>query len=397
MDNSINSIQKFIDTYNENISKNNYKEAVKEFEDNHQEWKKVVGYVFGTLDGSKEYGRALIIYTVAVSEIESLNQKKLENLLAEIVEYENNGNTKFFFGIKNILYLNLGLCWHKLGQIYNIRAIEAFKKYIFYLLTLSNNTSYNGINCYAFRSCSKHLLSSLINETLNLSSPKTFNDIFDPPIFLLIKLYGDEPAQLIREAYEQSVKMACFVKNEPLPIIMNGKTKNSKSRSKKEFLNELMWSHYGDSHKGICIKYRFPLNITSSGSSGKEYISYFKDIEYVPNLEGLTQNNNINMDKAFFAKSKTWQYENELRFLYCNPNNNDTYTSISIPNAIEAVYFGVQCSEIDKNTIQNILSDKKCNFYKWERGNNEIINKKIVFYQMAIDEKKFGKLKAIKI
>lgn len=395
---SIGKLNTFINTYSEKVTETNHKEVIDNFDKNKQDWKeKIIGYFFNKENGAEEYGKALIIYSVAVWEIKDLNQKIIENLLLEIKEYEDNENTKYFFHIKYPLYLNLGLCWNKLGEIYNTRAIEAFKKYIYYLLAGTNNTRYGGLTCYAFRSCSKHLFSSLINEKLNLSSPKTFNDIFDPPIFLLIKKYGDTTAQLIRKAYEDSIKMACFLKNYKLPDGIKKKNK----RDKKEFLNELMWSHYADSHRGICIKYNLPSDITSGINDGKEYLSYFKDIQYLSSLKDLSKSDVINMYDAFFAKGKAWKYENELRLLYCNPYNSDIYTSMEIPNCIEAIYFGVQCSDNDKETIMRVLSGKKCKSYTWKRINDKdekiVTEKPIQFYQMEIDEKKFGELKAMKI
>ena len=309
------------------------------------------------------------------------------------------------FGIKLALYGNLGLCWHKLGQLYDNLAIEAFKKHIFFQLTLSNHTCYEILPCYSFRSCSKYLFQSLIDETLNLSSPTTFNDIFDSPIIELMN-NDDEVSKLIREAYLCGIKVACFVKNEKLSymndtndaLITNDK-KNK--RDKKEYLNELMWAHYADSHTGICIKYKFPSKITTSGSDDKDYVAYFKDVEYTSDLKKYSNKNSINMKDAFFAKGKSWKYENELRFLYYNPSNHDLHISLPISDCIEAVYFGVKCSDNDKKTIKNILKGKKCISYKSQRVGNttkEIRGEKeISFYQMEIDAKKLGTIKAIKI
>lgn len=401
MQSQMNDIQKYINNYNEKITTYNAQQAVDEFLNDYSNWKNIVGYLVNGKDGEREYGNVLVIFSVAISELNPITEGHIDTLNNEIQEYENK--VTYMFEIKLALYSNLGLCWHKLGLLYDSLAIEAFKKYIFYQLTLSNHTSYSGLTCYSFRNCSKFLFQSLVNDTLNLSSPTTFNDIFDCPIIELMK-NDDDISKLIREAYLSGVKVACFVKNEKLPYANNtfdAQIINDKKnkRDKKEYLNELMWSHYADSHNGICIKYKFPSNVTTTGND-KNYVAYFNDVEYISNLKKYSKQNSINTKDAFFAKGKSWKYENELRLLYFNPTNRDNHVSLPISNCIEAVYFGVKCSEKDKQTIKSILKGRKCISYKsqWiDNTEKEIKEEKdIEFYQMKINNKIFGTIKAVK-
>ena len=399
----MNNIQTYINNYNENITDSNVQQALNDFLDNYSTWKNVVGYRVDGKDGEREYGNVLVIFSVAIFELNPITEDLIDTLIKEMQEYENKVN--YMFEIKLALYLNLGLCWHKLGLLYDNLAIEAFKKYIYYQLTLSNYTSYTSLTCYSFRSCSKFLFQSLINDTLNFSSPTTFNDIFDCPIIELMN-NEDEVSKLIRVAYLSGVKVACFAKNEKLPYInenSNDLIRDDKKNEsdKEEYLSELMWAHYADSHNGICIKYKFPSDVTSSGSDDKNYVAYFKDVEYTSDLKKYSQQNSINTKDAFFAKGEAWKYENELRFLYYNPTNRDSHISLPISNCIEAVYFGLKCSDMDKQTIKNILKDRKCISYKCQRIDNkteEIKEEKdIEFFQMKIDDKIFGSVKADKI
>lgn len=399
----IKEIQLYINRYSENITVSNAQQAVVEFLNNYSTWKNVVGYRVSGKDGESEYGNVLVIFSAAISELNPITEDLIETLNKEIQKYEQK--VKYMFAIKLALYGNLGFCWHKLGLLYDNMAIEAFKKHIFYQLTLSNHTIYGGLTCYSFRNCSKFLFQSLVNDTLNLSSPTTFNDIFDCPIMELMN-NDDDVSKLIREAYLCGVKVACFVKNEKLPYsndtfeapITNAK-KNT--RDKKEYLNELMWAHYADSHKGICLKYKFPSDITSTGSENNNYVAYFKDVEYISDLKKFSKQNAINMKDAFFAKGKSWKYENELRLLYYNPTNHDSHISLPISNCIEAVYFGVKCSDKDKQTITNILKGRKCVSYKSQLKDNAVKEikeeKDIEFYQMKIVDKIFGAIKAVKV
>lgn len=403
MQSQMNDIQTYISNYDQKITTSNAHNAVDDFLNNYSTWKNVVGYRVNGKDGEKEYGNVLVIFSVAIFETDTITESLIDTLTKEVQEYENKVN--YIFEVKLELYSNLGLCWHKLGSLYHNLAIEAFKKYVFYQLTLSNHTSYSGLTCYSFRNCSKFLFQSLVNDTLNLSSPTTFNDLFDCPIIELMN-NEDEVSKLIREAYLSGVKVACFMKNEKLPypnensddLIRNDKKNKS---DQEEYLNELMWAHYADSHNGICIKFKFPNDITTTGDDNKNYVAYFKDVEYTSNLKKYAKQNSINTKDAFFAKGKSWKYENELRFLYYNPTNRDSHISLPISNCIEAIYFGVKCSDKDKQTIKNILKGRKCISYKYQligTKTEEIKEEKdIEFYQMKIDDKIFGAIKAVKV
>ena len=377
MQTHMNNIQTYINNYNEKLTTSNAQQAVDDFLNNYSTWKNVVGYMFGNKDGENEYGIVLVIFSAAISELNLITEGLIDTLTKEIQEYENK--VKYKFGIKLPLYGNLGICWHKLGVLYDNLAIEAFKKYIFYQFTLSNHTSYSGLTCYSFRNCSKFLFQSLINDTLNLSSPTAFNDIFDCPIIELMN-NEDEISKLIRTAYLSGVKVACFVKNEKLPYFNENsddlvRDDKKNKGDKEEYLNELMWAHYADSHNGICIKYKFPSDVTTTGSEDKNYVAYFKDVEYTSDLKKYSKQNSINTKDAFFAKGEAWKYENELRLLYFNPTNQDSHISLPISNCIEAIYFGVKCSDKDKQSIKNILKGRKCISYKskWTGSKTEDI------------------------
>lgn len=236
-----------------------------------------------------------------------------------------------------------------------------------------------GFSFYAFHPCSKHIIQSLANETLNVSSPSTFNDVFDCPLPNILRNDGTDLGKLLLQAYNECLKVACFVRNYSL-------TNNIKKNNEPEYLNALMWAHYADSHKGICIKYTFP-NIPLQKSGDKvECCSLFKDILYVNSLNRvimrpIKKDNEISTISAFFTKSDIWEYENEVRLLNVNVKGKGEHENIPIPNAVESIYFGVNCSEDDIKMIRNVMSNKT----------------NVTFYRMVKDDKCFGRIKAKKI
>ncbi len=396
-ENCIELIDKYIDNYLEKVTADNAQQVIEDFEEN---WKIITAYMAdNTPKHQSKYGLALVIFSVANYELPNIKEKNIEYLSRLIYQYDKDENVKYKFEVKQSLFFNLGLCWHKLGKLYDSQAVEAFKKYVYYSITLSSHTSYRP-TAYAFRKCTTFLYQSLINEQLNISSPTTFNDPFDCPIRALLNK-SEDVYSLVSQAYQHCLKIACFSSNVRLPYSKDFNSppidneKNHK-KDKKEYLNSLMWGHYADSHKGICIKYRFCNALSLLGGDNPNIVAYFKDVKYSDgDMSKYSNKDSIALEDAFFLKGKQWEYENELRFLYYDLNGQGNYGAVDIPNCIEAIYFGLKCSDQDKKTIQNIMRSKS--FIQKDLNGGIIHRTPICFYQMELDYKHFGRLKAVKL
>lgn len=413
---AVKSLDIYINNYLEKVTVYNAQQCMKDFDEN---WKTITDE---TPERQSKYGLALVIFSVANYEFPSTIEKDIARLSELIYQYDTDENVKYKFGIKQSLFFNLGLCWHKLGQRYEDEAILAFKKYLFYLLNQSNRTSFSGLSAFGFRKCNEYLYKSLINEQLNISSPSEFNDPFDCPIFVLLKKYGDEVNDLNLQAYNDCLKIACFSKKRKLLpekkeelsqeerdkgfsllefdstlLDKNGNPvyQDKRKGDTEEYLNSLMWAHYADYHRGICIKYHFNSKTTNMITSNDKVVSYFRDIKYSDeDMREYSNKDSISTYDAFFVKGKDWEYENELRYLYFDIKGTGKHKQIDIPNCIEAVYFGLKCSQSDKDTIMKILKGKKLITYDL-KGNKAV--KDIEFYQMELDYKHFGQLKAVRL
>lgn len=385
LERSYNEIISYIRRYENKVSKNNAKEVINSFK---EEW-------VNTIENSGEdYGNALIVYSTGVFELETLSTDEVELLSERIKFFDEKESVKCKFAIKTVLFINLAQCWYRLGDKYKKNIINAIKKYIYYLIGCSYNTSYNP-SAYKFRTCNKYLFQSLINESIGLTSPGYFNDPFDSPILELLN-NDEEFSQYIRQAYNDCLKVSCFSSNIKLPR-EDEKTHQIINKEEKlkgalpEYLNELMWAHYADSHKGVCIKYHFPNSFTKFVHNNDIITCFFNDVIYSDSdISQYSKKDRINMKDAFFLKGKQWEYENELRFLYFDINGREGYKVIKAENCIEAVYFGLRCSEEDKTTIMNILKDKKLITINLEKNQTE---SPIKFYQMEVDKEHFGQVK----
>lgn len=129
----------------------------------------------------------------------------------------------------------------------------------------------------------------------------------------------------------------------------------------KTHLDELLWGHYADSHKGYCLEYDLDKLIENDG----ENIFYSSTVKYrtkppIQRVIGIVKNDIKHIiRKTAFNKPKRWAYEEEYRIATINHglNSHDI-------NALKAVYFGLRMRENDKNLIINRLKGKGIKYYQ---------------------------------
>lgn len=388
------SLDSFISKYQDKVSSYNAHSVIQDFD---QKWVEVIPYCNAPdeEDLDIKYGRALLLYSAAVYQIDKVLDSDICVLSKLIEDFDKYKETQYRFSLKASLYGNLGLCWHRLDK--EEKAIIAFKRHLYYLLLQSSNTSYRPI-AYRFRACSEFLIKSLEEETIGLTSPASFNDPFDCPIIELLN--NDEKVSgLIRQAYSDCLKIACFSSNTKLPYYNFEKQELIQEEKQKgsmpEYCNELMWAHYADSHKGVCIEYHFPNSLTQLAENKDGVMCYFKDVSYSSeDLHRYSSQASISLYDAFFLKGEQWMYENELRLLFFDLKGKPGFHSIPAKNCIAAVYFGLKCPQEYRDRIREILKDK---IHEKVDLRGQTTQHPIRFYEMAIDKQHFGRVKPIEL
>lgn len=143
----------------------------------------------------------------------------------------------------------------------------------------------------------------------------------------------------------------------------------------------LMWTHYADSHTGMCLVFdKKQLN-----NSLKEYCPDVgvQDIEYEQSLASA----DLQMDeKNLYCKSNQeiilrkldcWQYEKEVRF-YCHFPNSGTKRWIFFDRkSLKGIIFGENMSENNRDTLMHLMSDLKGYEVKWGVAKKDLKKKEI--------------------
>lgn len=212
----------------------------------------------------------------------------------------------------------------------------------------------------------------LSENTLKFSSPFDFNDPFDCYEELIkfdltvafieelvqngsLKL-TEEDKKLTPEKLLEQVESVFDFKNSVLKSIFhNIKTELWISCFCREYNEILMWSHYADKHKGLCIGFNLDglLETFKFIKSNVNYPDNFSKVDYCANPEKA-------LEYFVSTKAKNWKYENEIR-LRTNKENIEFIdnplkgiTKIS-PKSISEIYIGNK-TELTDCELSDIIS-----------------------------------------
>jgi hypothetical protein len=134
----------------------------------------------------------------------------------------------------------------------------------------------------------KYAISSLQNKRLKVSTIADLNDPFD-----LCPVDTTDPA---------------FAKGLEVYMSHFGETSAILCLS-RNWDNLLLWSHYGDSHTGVCLGFDIP--------QGEPGVNYDTDVLYQPNvLPAPRRGEDLNpdfVDRLLRTKHESWSYEQEVR------------------------------------------------------------------------------------
>ena len=217
-------------------------------------------------------------------------------------------------------------------------------------------------------------LQILSNRTIKYSICKDFNDLFELNDALLDVNY-DEAIQSAKglalskapHLSEEEVKLLSNILNDRKGLncqrlkqfFENAKNKLGIFCASKTYLNNLMWSHYADSHKGVCLG--FYIKPTQDEKTYTylrvTYKKYLKPVRY-SFIDKSTQI--LALLYWTHVKSKVWEYEQEIRVINFKQNG-----IVSLENMeIKEIYYGANMPEENEQELEDTLNNKVYNIFK---------------------------------
>lgn len=202
------------------------------------------------------------------------------------------------------------------------------------------------------------------NRALYFSSPFRFNDPWDCRPWFDLGVLDDEVMR------ERHIEWIMSVANQPVPAHADELRRDRRllnwfveefSRGLGDSINQeyclycltpkddnlLMWSHYADDHKGICLQF----NARVEPIAGAFKVSYQTELPQ----SIIPEHNEDAAEKALLTKSDVWDYEEEFRLIARDarmplPNflvATDNFVPIG-DQALIGIVIGCQCDGADE-------------------------------------------------
>lgn len=245
------------------------------------------------------------------------------------------------------LKLNIKDTFHLYKVIYILlNKNPNFKNYFDNLMNKIINIDFNIENdnidiLYKYMNIDINTLNLISEEKLRISNFNYFNDPIDP----IIKL-----------------------KIDTLPEIKDIIDKIKICSLSSEYDNFLMWSHYSNKHRGICIAYDIS-KIRKYNKTILKKVIYSKKIQIYKPYNHIFENSILNEENnfisLFYLKHENWKYEKEYRII-----TYEYYDFINLP--IKSIYFGMNADINHINLVKNFIKGKDIELYKMKPNENNL-------------------------
>jgi Protein of unknown function (DUF2971) len=214
---------------------------------------------------------------------------------------------------------------------------------------------------YKYQTLSAYSLASLVNGTVWLAKPKSFNDPFDCALTLDRSRYKESVMHAITVAMERAKPLG--LKRKQLVDIWPGDKEafeEFRDNLKNLFqeigilcLSEvpnsmLMWSHYANHHRGFCVEYDF--NASSQLRMLADKVQYSDEIPSLTAADFDGPNKEKATDSLWLTKASCWSYEQEWRVMMTHGDR-----AYQAPSSIQSVTFGARMPEADRTMITYAL------------------------------------------
>lgn len=263
-----------------------------------------------------------------------------------------------------VVYMLAGDICGELGKF--DEALTYYKKHQFFNLQINHDfRGQKTVKLYQFRNTRSYTLNNLRSNQITLVDPRIQNDIVDSPIFSWLDTLCGHNAR-------HKKHLAAFKASFNYLRATSFCTDYTESKAVE---NTLMWAHYANCHKGICVQYELGEKDFSSNRTQYATLMRLMRIKYInpdlatDTLDFTNPETKFNIRTALATKSNDWEYENEVRMIAYTPTEEHKYVQCTLdtPNPIKAIYFGVKCPPQRKNAVKKIFENRpEVSFFQME-------------------------------
>lgn len=216
----------------------------------------------------------------------------------------------------------------------------------------------------------------LSESTLYWSSPLAFNDPFEcAPVPEMPKIRAERESRLRRLIRKQAPTASEATRRELLGNAMRVPAETYEQGLQRELPNllkdfavcslsatpesVLMWSHYSDCHRGLCLRFR-PLTRDSKAPyvPEKTYFEFAYPITYSaerPTISIPIANEGETLERTVLTKADFWRYEEEWRLI---AHKGGAGLRPFPPECLDAVILGARMPKEDRDEVEGWLAQR---------------------------------------
>ena len=257
---------------------------------------------------------------------------------------------------------------------------------------------------YKYREFSNRTLDMIVSDQVYFADPSTFNDPLDSRPSIEVDVEGDELEQLLRRYVIRRINAEMTAAAKSIKYRGPRTIKHIERHSRRQadrlvkeieyrstnpdydpekhrlfllayFLEEellrqydkgivslaersrcpLMWSHYGDQHRGVCVGYSVPVRVVNDVHKVK-YRGHGGRVVQTGKLAAMLDGSEMarrQVDEAvLLRKAGSWHYEREWRLIGLRGLKNS-------PLEMEEIIFGMRCQGSTKYAVMKALEGRE--------------------------------------
>lgn len=238
---------------------------------------------------------------------------------------------------------------------------------------------------YKYEPFSTQTLKNLKNQVIYFGAPANFNDPYDCTITPTVLLPDDQELAQIEGALERDMAPAVLATKDAVDPeqlrrsihevatrdfqnhLRNGLRNYGVSCFSETPTNLLMWSHYADRGRGVCLEFDTSFEPLTLARAVK-YVECLPSLR-VSELLGLSGEPDARVVDILFMKSRAWEYEREWRVLHQHAGTAFGY----LAEALTGIYFGPETDFVTAEIVCQILRGQNAHvrFYSGSRSPTE--------------------------
>lgn len=214
------------------------------------------------------------------------------------------------------------------------------------------------ITLYKYSPANKYLLNNLLTTTIFFNQPSNFNDPYEKgQVFVNKEQLEVKHNPHIGVSFNQEENESIFFHGVDYDVSSGLDLNIGMSCFSSTPKEHLMWTHYAESHRGICLEYEFEIKENRITDIEGDILPL--KVEYPSKPMGAPQlyKNNKNMGRlvpADFYKYKPsqYKYEGETRLISLDKSGIKGVKQ----TCLKKVIFGIKLSDEDRESILRITN-----------------------------------------